>query len=79
MSSFLIHTTAWLLAQTAVTTHVWRQLSSSSAPSPLPVTHKTDRRQRSGWRAGRERRRRCGITNPAARLGGHEPSERGTT
>jgi len=79
MPALLIDTAVWLLVLTAATTRVRRQLSSSLAPSLLPVTHKPDRRQRSGWRTGRERYRRRGITNPATHLGGHEPSERGTT
>jgi hypothetical protein len=79
MPAFLIHSAVWLLMPAAAITHLWRQLSLSSAPSLLPVTHKTDREQRSGWWAGRERQRRRGITNPVALRGGHEPSERGTT
>jgi len=71
MPGFLIHSAVWLLVPAAAITHLWRQLSLSSAPSLLPVTHKTDREQRSGWRAGREHHRRRGITKPAARLGGH--------
>lgn len=81
MPGLLINRAVWPLVPVTAITHVWRQLSSSSEPSLLPVAQKTDcaERWRPGWQAGRERHRRRGITNQVALRGGHEPSERGTT